>query len=58
MNYPVNTNWLLMTHLAEEPQPTRYEFGSTKPVHENLTKALHERHYSGLMGIGFETFEQ
>jgi len=46
------------TYLAEEPQPTRYEFGSTKAVHENLTEALHESHYSGLMGIGFETFEQ
>ena len=58
MSYLADASWLLTTHLAEEPQPTRYEFGSTEPVHENLTKALHERHYSGLVGIGFETFEQ
>jgi hypothetical protein len=58
VSYSVNASWPLPTHLAKQPQPTRYKFASTKPIHENLTKALHERYYSGFMRIGFETFEQ
>ena len=49
--------WLLKTHLAEQPQPTCYEFGPTEPTDKNLTEPLYECHHSSLIGIGLYALE-